>query len=470
MKKVLALGLLALMIFSICSCAGTADDGNTVLDFTQNEVNEDWDGLKFTIVQTSLTDETYLYYKLDTLLADSARQRVKDVEEKHNITISLKGYAEGDAFKALLNATMITGEPMGDILFADPSQLRSFANAGGLTPIEAVSDYINIYDSDKWGESNAWEFMMCKGVMYGVVPFAWVGNAPYVFYPIIYNADIVRSFGLGDLREYYETGEWSREKMLDIAVQCTDNTLASPIKGMAACLKHFIRSALLSNGTQFAVFSDDLQSYSCGWVSDAGIEALDWVKSVIDNYDDYFLNLTSTADDWGYTNNFNDNEAAMLLTASNRVLDEISYKVENFGLMPFPVGPYGTYGQWVGFYEGARNLCIPAYAAYPEASAIVINEIFEPLAEYPDKAAIDDYYVKLVYSDPRDVQLLNVMSSNCKYSFWPDGGDAVLNKLYTDLPKSSPIELLESYGSLSDQCIVEQMIPSILEVQRLLGE
>lgn len=62
------------------------------------------------------------------------------------------------------------------------------------------------------------------------------------------------------------------------------------------------------------------------------------------------------------------------------------------------------------------------------------------------------------------------MSKNCKYSFWPDGGDAVLNSLYSNLATMSPTEVLESYGSVSDKCIIEQMIPSILTIRRLSGD
>ena len=466
MKKTIAFLVLVLMIFTMCSCA--AEEGSAP-DYTKLDVKDDWDGLEFTIVQTSLADATYLYYKLDTMLADSALERVKEVENKHNIKITLKGYNEDDTFKNLLNMTLVTGDPLGDILFSEASMLRDFANAGGLTPIENVAEQIDIYDFDKWGEPNVWEFMMCKGKMYGVVPVSWVGNAPYVFYPIVFNGDIVRRFGLGDLREYYENGEWTREKMLEVIVQCTDDTLASPIKGMGAAWMHLIRAVLLNNGIEFVTFSEDLSSYSCGWVSEAGIEALTWLKDVNENYADYFL-AADFSGNWGFTDLFNEEKCALAMTSSDRIMDSIAYEIDNFGLLPFPVGPYGTYGQWAGFYESARNLCIPAYVDFPAEAATIIDEIFEPMEEYPTKASIDEYYNKLIFSDPRDVELLNIMGSNCKYSFWPDGGDNVLNNIKSNLMSTTPTEILEKSGSLSDKCIIEQMIPSILETQRLLDE
>ena len=469
MKKLSLLLAITMIISMLASCAAEQEEVfENELDTT---VSVDWSEHEFFILQTSDTEETPLNYIRDTILADNALKRLKDVAEKHNTTISLKYIGVDNTFKTVMAATLSTGEALADIIFTDPYQIREFGNLGGLVNIEHVLDYINIYDTEKWGDPNVWEFLMCKGVMCGVVPMSWMQMNPAVFYPIIFNSDITSSFGVYDLREYYENGEWTRERMLETIVACTDNTRATPIKGMAACLKHFIRSALLNNGTTFAVFNDDVSEYHCGWESEAGIEALQWVKDVIDNYDEYMLEFTNSAyGDWNYTNPFMNNEAALLLTSSNEIYEKISYEVNNFGILPFPAGPYGDPQKYVGFYEKAQTISIPLYAKEVECSAILIDEIFSPLDEYPDKASMQDYFNNNVFSDERDYQVLLEMSKNCKYSFWPDGGDDFLNGIYTALPRSTPAKILESYGGASDRCIEEQMIPSILTIRRLTGD
>ncbi|MBO5036878.1 MAG: hypothetical protein J6D42_07355 [Clostridia bacterium] len=470
MKK-LSLLLALLMFFTLfVSCASTQQEEvfDAELD-TSHSI--DWSGKEFFILQTSAIDETPLYYIRDTILADNAMQRLKDVAAKHNCEISLKYIGVDNTFKTLMAATLSSGDALGDIVFTDPYQIREFGNLGGLVNIEHVLDYIDIYDETKWGAPNVWEFLMCKGVMCGVVPVSWMQMEPAIFYPIIFNQNLTSSFGVPDLREYYENGEWTREKMMDTVVTCTDNTLATPIKGMAACLKHFIRSALLNNGTTFAEFNDDVSEYHCGWDSEAGIEALEWVKSIIDNYEEYMYEFSNSSyGDWNYTNPFMNNEATLLLTKSAEIYDKIAYEVDNFGILPFPAGPYGDPSKYVGFYEKAQTLSIPLYAKEVECSAILIDEIFSPLEEYPDKKSMEDYYNSNVFSDSRDYNIFIEMSKNCKYSFWPDGGDTFLNNIYTSLPRATPTKIIESYGTSSDECIIEQMIPSILTIRRLTGD
>ena len=470
MKKSALLITVLLAITMLVSCSS----GNSEEIFDQGWAttdSTDWSGQSFYILQTSVIDEHPLYYLRDTNLADNALQRIKDVAANHKCSINLKYIGSGDSFKTLMAATLATGDCLADIVFTDPAQIREFGNLGGLLNIEHVSDYINIYDESKWGAPNVWEFLMCNGVMCGVVPVSWMNMGPAIFYPIIFNSDITGMFGYYDLREFYENGEWTREKMMEVAVDCTDNTRATPIKGLAACLKHFIRSALLNNGTTFAEFNDDVSEYYCGWTTEAGIEALQWVKDVINNYGEYMYEFTNIGyGDWNYTNPFMNSEAAMLLTSSGEIFDKIAYKVNNFGLLPFPAGPYGDPSKYVGFYEKAETLSIPLYAKETECSAILIDEIFSPLEQYPDAASIENYYDTNVFSNTKDYQILVEMSKNCKYSFWPDGGDAVLNSLYSNLEKMTPTEVLESYGNVSDKCIIEQMIPSILTVRRLSGD
>lgn len=469
MKKTSLLLVVTIIFALLVSCAGQQDE---VFDHDlDTEVTLNWDGQTFEIIQTSAIDENPLYYIRDTVLADNALQRLNDVADNHNCTIKLKYIGVDSTFKTLMAATLSTGEALGDIIFTDPYQIRDFGNLGGLVNIENLSDYIDIFDADKWGEPNVWEFLMCNGVMCGVVPVSWLQMSPGIFYPIVFNADVTASFGVYDLRESYENGQWTRDKMLEVITTCTNNTLATPIKGMAACLKHFIRAALLNNGTTFAEFNDDLTEYSCGWATEAGIEALQWVKDVIDNYDEYMFEFTNTGyGDWNYTNPFMNGEAALLLTSSGEIFDNIAYEVENFGVLPFPSGPYGDSSKYVGFYEKAETLSIPIYAKEVECSAILIDEIFSPLEQYPDQESIASYYNSQVFSDNRDYKLLTELSKNCKYSFWPDGGDAFLNQIYSNLSKSTPVEIIEAYGTSSDECIIEQMIPSILTIRRITGD
>ncbi|MBQ6172567.1 MAG: extracellular solute-binding protein [Clostridia bacterium] len=469
MKKAAFMIAVLLIVSVLVSCSGGSEEA---FDQTFGSTEQtDWSGYTFYILQTADINEKPMYYLRDTNLADNALQRLKDVANRHNCEINLKYIGADNTFKTLLSATLATGESLADIIFTDPAQIREFGNLGGLTDIEHVSDYIDIYDESKWGAPNDWEFLMCKGTMCGVVPVSWMNMGPVIFYPIVFNSDITGMSGFYDLREFYENGEWTREKMMEVAVACTDNTRATPIKGLAACLKHFIRSALLNNGTSFAEFNDDVSEYHCGWTSEAGIEALQWVKDVISKYDEYMLEFTNTGyGDWNYTNPFMNNEAAMLLTSSGEIFDKIAYKVNNFGLLPFPAGPFGDSAKYVGFYEKAETLSIPFYTKEVECSAMLIDEIFSPLEQYPDAASIENYYDTNIFSDPRDYRILLEMSRNCKYSFWPDGGDAVLNSLYTNLPQMSPTEVLEKYGAVSDKCIIEQMIPSILTIRRLSGD
>lgn len=455
-----------LLVLASCSSGEPVSEGFDKDYDTSYEL--DFSGMDFSILQNSQISEEQFYYDTDTLLSDYSVKRMNSVAADHKCSISLKYIASDDTLKSLLQSYVISCDYYADIAFVQARYMRDTGNVGGLYDITAFTDVIDISDYDKWGEPNTWEFMMCKGNLYGVVPCAWIEMKPYAFYPIAFNTELTKRFGYGDLRELYENGKWTRDSMLEIMVACTDNNLATPVKGMAACLKHFIRAALLANNTEFCVFNDDLTEYHCGWEDEAGIEALEWVQSVGHNYTEYMNGFPSSSiEDWSYTNYFCDGESTMILTSLVQLYQKICYEVDDFGIMPFPNGPYGEPGKWTGFYEAANVLAIPVTAKDSGASAILMNEIFDFMEEYPDQNAITNYYVTRFYSDPRDMDIINKMSSNCKYSFWPDGGDIVLNNIYTSLMSSSPVEILEAHGNKSDECIIEQMIPSIIKVNEL---
>ncbi|MBE6896540.1 MAG: hypothetical protein E7477_05500, partial [Ruminococcaceae bacterium] len=199
MKKLSLLLAFTMIISLLASCATEQEEVfDHQLDTTESI---DWSEHEFSILQTSDIEETPLYYIRDTILADNALQRLKDVSEKYNTKIELKYIGVDNTFKTLMSATLSTGEALGDIVFTDPYQIREFGNLGGLVNIEHVTDYINIYDEEKWGAPNVWEFLMCKGVMCGVVPISWMQMEPAIFYPIIFNQSLTSTFGLPDLRE-----------------------------------------------------------------------------------------------------------------------------------------------------------------------------------------------------------------------------------------------------------------------------
>jgi hypothetical protein len=166
---------------------------------------------------------------------------------------------------------------------------------------------------------------------------------------MLYNRDLLGEFSVADPMELYENGKWNWNSFTDIAKKVTVDTgddsgtyaLALPNAAYPA----FIHSAILSNGGgRYVEKQTEAGGLECGYTSYAAIDALTWVRSLINDsrvvypmkmeYDNGYLDVLA----------FTNLRTLFLVTNSyDGVCSYEDYPLATFGdecgWLPFPKGP-----------------------------------------------------------------------------------------------------------------------------------
>ncbi|MDF2686766.1 MAG: extracellular solute-binding protein [Clostridia bacterium] len=465
LKKVLSLMLSALMSFGIFTACGTNTDS---LNEDQDEkiIYEDY-GEEAFLIGTTDQDINPFGYKQDSFLADESIKRLVDIGERHNCTIDFEFLGTEDTYKNALVGNLATMDNAFDFIYGPSHLTRGFALAGGLVPLTDVSEIIDVYDFEKWGEFNVQEMMMVNGILYGLFPSSWMEKWPAFCYLLVTNNKIMKNFGAPDVRELVEKGEWSRDTLEQLIKDCSDKTLATPIYSMAACVKHMLRASILGNGCNMIIEDAEAKTVA-GWDTPQAIEAMTWLQTLIkDNQENFYGNAINRPnnDDWGFTVPFVNNEAAMLFTSVSTILSTVIYEIEDFSLAPWPNGPSGTYGEWAGHYEGSSHTSIPVFTKDPLWAATLINEIFEPLDSYPSYNAILEHYRSKVFHDPRDADILLAVGKSAQFCYWTEGGDDMLNGMTTSFLTQAPAANIKANISKMSKVLEEHITPNYIALK-----
>ena len=153
-------------------------------------------------------------------------------------------------------------------------------------------------------------------------------------------------------------------------------------------------------------------------------------------------------------------EAMMTLTEFQRVFNDIAYKVDDYGIVPFPCGPQGTYGKWAAVLEGTEGFSILANANEPEAAAQVVNAILEPFKGYEGREELLNYYSDSILFDRRDAELFLDINKYAHYSYAQEGGDAFFNNAAGAILKKSGAEIIQQFGNQMEEVVDKYIAPN----------
>jgi ABC-type glycerol-3-phosphate transport system substrate-binding protein len=470
-KRLIAL-LCILLLFTMIAGCGKADE-STGNENTENKTSyKDMNGFEFTVWQSTDAAQPFNYLT-DTEMADEVLSRLGQVEANYNCKINL--YNGGDEWGMIdpLNAMLAVGDGDCDFIYAYTHGLRPLGFAGGLYPVSDFSDVFDPEDESKWGSVYAQEMVMFDGVLCGLIPVSWLSRLPNAYYAIAANLDLFKRFNQNDPRELMEKNEWTRDKFTELIKTCTDTNPEERVYGLAAYIQHMTRMALFCNGTPY-VYKNDSGTWKTGFESDAALEGLTWLKTLLAEYKDCLYKETYAADPWTEcVDAFTKCEASMVLTSTARIMDTIAYSesIKDFAMLPFPAGPMTEYGNWPGAYEVTRAVAIPTFSKSPEDAAILINDIFEPLDRIPDEQAMREYYSRNIFHDPRDTDILFELSKIGRHTYFQEGGDDFINDVGTNLRSKSPKELVEKYISKTYDVINKYIIPNADAIEeRIAGK
>ena len=467
MKKIL--NILMLIIFVLlCGCASSEE---IVPEFDASGDVIDMKGL---VIKASRDEgtfaDTYLGYRQGSLLYDAALERVRSVEAKYNCSIE---FVSDNNLVSTISLRSAAGYAYIDFALMTRYN-RNLTQSGLLTPLSQLSDFIDYYDHDKWGTPNTLFQLVWDGELYGVIPVSW---PEYYFtlvdFPIVSNTNKIRSMGFPDPREYVENGEWTRDRFADCVNDYCYSDGSTVHYGLSMYKPHFYDMAIRASGVAMAVKTEN--GWESGIHSPTGREAIAWAIDFVQ-----FRCKVSINDEDNETQAalvaFCNGKSSLVLNHSNYLFASnsqyekvVAYEVENFGVLPFPLGPEVEYGQWIGQYERTPNtLIFPVIANNTDAAAIVANDIFEPLDDYPDTASLEDYYYENIFFDKRDVSVIMQMLRNSRYNFYDEGLRQISDKLGSG--NNDADQLLDSMADVYYNLIQEKVVPVYESIESIFGE
>lgn len=394
-KKIALLGFA--LIFLLSGCGGVVNNIEETTEKTTEDIKEetkesfirDMDGYEF-IFQAfhHVPNKPDLAPQAgETARGDKMLQRYSDAQKDLNCTVKVEVHASNWGSES----GELSGNIAASIKFADLYDTTGIvvsANIGKLfQPYNYEGNNVLKLDSGKWGtKAERAALTTPDGYVYGVRPSYWGVPYPAFKAMLFFNPRILKDANQPDPFALIEQSQWNWESFENIlkGVTVTTEDKAKDIYGLVSttnCM--FFCGAVRANGASPVYFDKTTNKFKYGLNDSKAIQALDWVQKLI--YED---KICEYVNDWWQkgSNGFVNGRYAFcaeyswlgFMTGDDHYATDMK---EPFGWLPFPVGPYGTYGKWGGdITDDVRFLGLPITPDGEYEKALAIMEyIFEPL-------------------------------------------------------------------------------------------
>ena len=448
MKRILLVLLILASLFAV-SCTKTQGDESFGLEFSSEDENIDLNGYECVIAQQYPDDEPFKY-RADTLVADLVLKRIADIGEDLNCNISFK--KKGGEYMQDQVQFLIAGQYLGELVCThQPSYL---ARAGVLYPLDVLTDYIDYYDASKYGSLGILEIGMFKSVPYTVAPVSWPEKQSAYSYNIMaINTRHLTTYSITDPRDLYEQGQWTWDGFEQFIANATFKEPDYTVKSFVTT-QNFVDNASFSNGFSYTMTNSSGETIS-GVDSDNIKEALDWAGRLFTTYSE---NIQIAPNYEAAVNYFLDGYAVLYQTSFAHLIQSIVYESDAFGVVGFPTGPKGEYGKQYGPIADFDSMGILYNANEPEAAALIISRLFEPLDGYETIDALRSQ-ANTIFFDPRDTELYLTYLGQTRWNYWTVNLNNQWNNLSAAVRQGqSSTEALGRYGDAMTAIIEEYIM------------
>lgn len=297
-------------------------------------------------------------------------ERIAFLEEEWNFNYEVVEIGWDDYIGSYVRSTL-AGEPVADIVYMlSPQFYPSLVSNGIVYPV-SQHDIID-YSEAKWSQTSylASEY---QGEYYSLTP-----NGESIRDAIFWNKTLFDELGLPNLYELHENGEWTWDKMVEIADQATrdlDNDGTTDIFGFAG--EDLAWKAIYSNGYESIIKTEDGIDID---MSDEKVEeALEFYQNFTSNYQHTIRGINwDEGEPWNvnYTEFANGNIA--MISAEWWVT--YNYWTDGrmqgeYGMVPFPSGPSNDVPISYG-YESVYDVML-ATVDQPEEKLIIWDAIHD---------------------------------------------------------------------------------------------
>ncbi len=470
MKKIISIVLLVIMFFSILvSCSGEQIKLMNFLNSGEDELT--FDGITWTFgkVQDYFMDsDAIMGYVENTGFSDAARQRVKDVEDRFDIS-----YKEITVDR--VNDEVLLDSVSGISRFYAVQDESFFLvdgiRAGLYTDLTELSDYIDYRDSYKWGGRNVLESLCWNGGLYAVVPMAM----PLLSYSsacnvIVANLDYITAIGMPNPRTYYENNEWTWDKLKEILplyTQQSDNP--DNYKYGLLCGSGWFARGMIYSNCKSSVVMDANGKYVPVTSTDAGLKALQ------ESWDICFGELGYTIDRehscLDYEEIFPNGNHALVDIDAYQVYSttkSLAYTMPNIAILPFPTGPDIEAGSIPSSSSSLDySTAIPKIVDDPHVSAIIIDALYTPFEGYETEESLIEYMTDNYFSNEEDSRIFIEIAKNMLYEYSDIGYSGYA---YDSIEEDQSVtEFISSNMGTAQSLIDEYIVNHITSADEIFG-
>lgn len=317
--------------------------------------------------------------------------------------------------------------------------------AGLYNSLNYIPGFIEGISTGKWGSENQVKYMCFDDNYYGFYPGFHGVPFPACAGLLYCNNTLLSKYGIRPM-EMVENGTWIWSEFENILETLGGVPDPDGVCGMFidSYPRYFLSTLILSNGGSL-VKEDEEGRLVSNLGSNEAIEAYEFATGLVNK------GLLRQYDNSQKVPMFNNNSLAFLFEYSYVGTVDTSgfmYSDVDFSIIPCPVGPSGTYGDWKGFLSMAtRYLAVPITADMDMVDAI-LSELYEPLSDNPYEWR--EYYTRQNFSDTESAEIFWKMFDNAE----PDYFSATFKFPWGDLLLGNK-SIMESIESTADMIQTE---------------
>ncbi|HOJ79462.1 MAG TPA: extracellular solute-binding protein [Clostridiales bacterium] len=330
--------------------------------------------------------------------------RREEMEQKYNFKFEYVN-VPWDQTVETYSSSVMAGDPFADIATLEDNWVIGLANSGFVTELDSLFDFTD----EKWDQVTK-SLSTINGKTYGMGTGKWWPRGI-----VFYNKNIFEREGLENPYELMKNGQWTWEKLEEIARKATkDTNNDGKIDQWGLGGMDIDCSLVISNGSEFASIVDGKAKLN--FREPAVLEAFNFYQrlckeGIIFNK----FNYEAEEIPWDLAANvFKEGKIAMFWYQYWKIDDFRDNMADDYGLVLPPIGPSNTEKKYYCMISGHNFQTIPKNVKNVEDIAFIWNKWTEP---FPEDLEDPDAWMEPHMNNVRDQESLEVLKymydNNC---------------------------------------------------------
>ena len=463
MKNVIKFLCLAVVISLLLAACGQADEEVFDEEFGGIADVKDLEGVTVKYYRRASGSDQVLGYEYDTVLGDLALERIRKVQNDYNCILDIQYLAAGDPY-GTFNLNNSIGSYFCDIFCGVSDMLRQAMKTGALVGLSTVEDIIDFRNEERWGGRNMLEPLYWEDEAYGLIPLSWPTASVSYQGLMIVNEDLIAAVNAEDPRDLFENKQWTWATFRN----CLEKYYVqegADVKQYALThqyLGNLGRDYIMSNGYILAQKGPD-GDYHSGLTDPRVITAMNEATDLAFGPLSYTISI-----DVNLLDVMVNGQTVLGVLHDSEHISRIVKEMPNFGVLAAPSGPDVEPGYIATTSMNIGNVTVLSnYSPNIEASAIVLNALYEPFEEYPDIDSVKDFLYHTYFFDRRDADIYYDLYMHTQFSYF---ASSLWNTLHEWLEGGwGPTEYIDAHLDQVEDYIQKEVAPSKRGVDAVWG-